>query len=74
MKIVVNRALCSGHARCFATAPQLFHLNDDGYIDTDGFAVKPGEEALARKGARACPERAIRVVEEPGAADPVRNP
>jgi ferredoxin len=73
MKIAVNRVLCCGHARCNATAPTLFHLTDDGYIDTDGFDVKPGDEALARKGARACPERAIRVVDEPG-DPPKENP
>lgn len=64
MKIIVKRALCSGHARCASVAPELFRLNDDGYIDMDDFDVPPGQEELARKGARACPERALRVAKE----------
>ena len=66
MKITVNQTLCSGHARCAAVAPELYELNDDGYV---GFAEKdvpPGLEAQARRGARACPERAITVVEDTG--------
>jgi ferredoxin len=63
MKILVDRTRCSGHARCNAIAPKLFPLNDDGYIDTDGFDVAPDDEALARRGARACPEQALKVVD-----------
>lgn len=70
MKIIVKRALCSGHARCASVAPELFQLNDDGYIDMDDFEVPPGQEELARRGARACPERALRVAkEEEGSSD-----
>lgn len=64
MKIIVKRSLCSGHARCASVASDLFRLNDDGYIDMDDFEVPPGQEELARKGARACPERALRVAKE----------
>ena len=62
MKIVIDRARCVGHARCASVAPELFALNDDGYIVTDGFDVPAGREALASRGARACPERIITVV------------
>jgi ferredoxin len=61
VRIIVKRPLCSGHARCASVAPEIFRLNDDGYIDMDDFDVEPGKEALARQGARACPERALRV-------------
>lgn len=63
MKIRINKAACVGHARCAAIAPELFVLNDDGYIAVTEIDVPPGQEALARRGARACPERII-VVEE----------
>lgn len=68
MKIIVKRPLCSGHARCASVAPEIFRLNDDGYIDMDDFEVEAGKEALARQGARACPERALRVAREDDAA------
>jgi ferredoxin len=64
MKIKIDRASCTGNARCWAIAPDLYPLNDEGYIDSDGFEVPPGKEDLARRGARACPERVIEVVEE----------
>jgi ferredoxin len=61
MRILVKRNLCSGHARCASVAPDLFRLTDEGYIDVEDFDVPPGLEELARRGARACPERALRV-------------
>ena len=64
MKITIDRAHCVGHARCAAIAPDLYVLDAEGYIAIDGFDVPEGQEALAQRGARACPERVIKVVEE----------
>ena len=64
MKIRINKAGCVGHARCAAVAPDLFPLDDDGYIPVEEIEVPEGQEALARRGARACPERIISVVED----------
>jgi ferredoxin len=44
-------------------APELFPLDDDGYIAVEEIDVPVGMEELARRGARACPERII-VIEE----------
>lgn len=68
MKIIVNSKACAGHARCNHVAPELYLLDDNGYITSDGFKVEPGQEELARRGARACPERIIQAVEDPEAA------
>lgn len=64
MKIRIDKSRCVGNARCWALAPDLYPLDDDGYIATDGFDVPPGEEVLARRAARACPERVIEIIEE----------
>jgi ferredoxin len=64
MKIRINKAGCVGHARCAAIAPELFTLDDDGYIAVTEIDVPPGQEALARRGARACPERIITVEDD----------
>jgi ferredoxin len=69
MKIKIDRARCVGHARCAIVAAELYPLDDSGYIDTDGFDVPEGQEALARRGARSCPERIIEVIATQG--DPV---
>ncbi len=64
MKIRIDKARCTGNARCWAIAPELYLLNDEGYISIEGFDVPAGQEAQARRGARACPERVIEVIEE----------
>ena len=65
MRVKIDAALCSGHGRCLKYAPDVFQ------IDADGFNAQRGEEfdvpddlseALAR-GIKACPERAIAIVE-----------
>ena len=63
MKIRIDKAQCVGNARCHAVAAHLYPLDDEGYVASEGFEVPVGEEALARRGARACPERIIHVVE-----------
>jgi ferredoxin len=66
MKIRIERAHCVGNARCAAVAGELYPLDDDGYVDSEGFDVGAGDELLAKTGARACPERIIFVVEDDG--------
>jgi len=63
-RIKVDRSRCVGHARCAAVAPALFKLDSEGYIATDGFPLDKNDEALARRAARACPERIITFEQE----------
>lgn len=67
MKIRINKSACVGNARCAAISPELFPLDDDGYIAVEEVEVPAGMEQLARRGARACPEKII-VIEEDDAA------
>jgi ferredoxin len=64
MKIKANTNRCSGHARCAAVAPEIFNLDDDGYIGFTEKDITAGELALARRGVRACPERALTLIED----------
>ena len=66
MRIRIERAACVGNARCQAVAGELYPLDEDGYIATDGFDVADDMAKPARNGARACPERIIFVVEDDG--------
>jgi ferredoxin len=59
MKIKADNHLCSGHARCAAVAPDIFTLTDDGYIGFTEKTITPDQLAQARRGVRACPERAL---------------
>ncbi|WP_448646237.1 ferredoxin [Pseudomonas mohnii] len=65
MKVVIDQPGCVGHARCHNVAPTLYPLDDNGYIASSGFNVPEGQEGLAQRGARACPERVIEVRDAP---------
>jgi ferredoxin len=65
MKIRIDKASCVGNARCAAVAPELFPLDENGYIQVDEIEVPPGMEEAARRGAAACPERIILIEEDP---------
>ena len=64
LRIRIDRTGCVGNARCQAVAGDLYPLDDEGYIATDGFDVASGQEEPARRGARACPERIIFVEDD----------
>jgi ferredoxin len=64
MKIRIDKAACVGNARSAAVAPELFPLDENGYIQVEEISVPAGQEQLARRGARACPERIILVEED----------
>jgi ferredoxin len=64
MKIRVVPGRCTGHARCAAVAPEIYKLDDDGYIAMEETQVDVADQALAQRGARACPERAIEIIED----------
>lgn len=64
LKVRIARSQCVGNARCHAVAEQLYPLNDEGYVAIDSFEVGSGDEVLARRGARACPERIISVIDD----------
>jgi len=63
MKIRIKKEACVGHARCAAVAEEIYPLDENGYIAVEEIDVPPGNEGLARRGARACPERIITVEE-----------
>jgi len=64
VRILVDKARCQGHAQCAALAPDLFVLDDLGYLALADVEVADDDASTARQGARACPERAITIVEE----------
>jgi len=64
MKVVVDADRCQGHARCLAEGPDVYELNDDGYNTQDVEDVAPALQDQARRGALACPELALTVVED----------
>ncbi|WP_202842564.1 ferredoxin [Luteimonas saliphila] len=69
MKVRVEHLRCQGHARCHALAPDLFDLDDSGYVRPGDIVVPAGQEALAQRAVRACPERALAIEAGDAAAE-----
>ena len=61
MRLHVDNSKCQGHARCNALAPEVFDLDDLGYVSTPSGEVSAALEDKARAGAGACPEQALSV-------------
>lgn len=66
MRVTVDDAVCTGHGRCYALAPEVFGPDDFGRCE---IRVPEGQvpaelEAAARLGAEGCPEHAIDLSEE----------
>ena len=62
MKIHVDPALCQGHNRCAALAPDLFDLDDDGYSSAAGDGTVPADRVdVAGLAVDNCPEQAITI-------------
>ena len=65
MKIEFAPDRCVGHGQCYATAPELWEPDDEGYSKPKFESeVPPGLEEKARLSANMCPEYAITIVEE----------
>ena len=63
MRVHVDVEKCTGHARCWSLAPEVYELDELGYNVTPLTEVAPEHEEGARKGALACPELAITIEE-----------
>ncbi len=76
MRVHIDGETCTGHGRCAKYAPNVFRLDEiDGYNADRGttITVPEGEEKNATMGRKACPERAITVVDEAGSDGPSRE-
>ncbi len=64
MKLVVDRHLCEGNARCSETAPELFEVRDDdkSYVRMESPSGKLIDKA--RLAVRLCPRQAISIIED----------
>jgi ferredoxin len=64
MKVSIDHNVCVGHGLCFMTAPKVYRDDEEGFGQVIGDGEVSEEHATeARLGARACPERAISVIE-----------
>ena len=64
-KVKVDSEKCQGHNRCYAMAPGMFKVDEEGYATPrgDGALDTDDKVALAEKAVINCPEIAIYIVE-----------
>jgi ferredoxin len=57
----VDASRCTGHGRCYATAPALLSDDDEGFVTLRGGSLEVAGDQLpdAEEAVGACPERAI---------------
>ncbi len=65
MRLKIDEVLCSGHGRCWKYAPDVFPIDDDGFNLLRGSIIEipADQEEAATKGMKACPERAITMID-----------
>lgn len=65
MKVSVDSDICQGHGRCYTLAPEVFEDDAAGYpVVKAEEASDPALQEAARRAAGACPESAIRLLED----------
>lgn len=64
VKVRVHPGLCQGHRLCHRFAPEVYPLDEEGYIDLHLVDVPPELEGAAELGARVCPAGVITIIRE----------
>jgi ferredoxin len=62
MKVVVDRAKCTGLGICESLAPDFFEVDDNGELVQRQEEVGPEELAAVEEAVRGCPTEALRIV------------
>ena len=63
LRVKAHPGLCNGCGNCKRWAPDVYSLDEDGYIDLHLLEVPAELEDQARLGAQVCPEGAITLIE-----------
>ena len=63
LKVVINKPACCGYGVCAEICPEVYKLDEHGMVFVEDEIVPVGMEALAREGADACPQSALKIVE-----------
>jgi ferredoxin len=59
MKVRIDESRCTGHGRCYATAPDVFDCDDRGYGVAPSDPIRDDLVAQARLAEQNCPESAV---------------
>jgi ferredoxin len=65
LRVIADRSACCGYGVCAEICPEIFQVDDIGIVSLITDIVPEGLEVKAKEGASACPQSALKVVEEP---------
>jgi ferredoxin len=60
-EVRIERERCTGHARCHAVAPELFPIDELGFVEIDSRPLLDADLVPATAASDVCPELAITV-------------
>ena len=64
MRVTIDTEQCTGHGRCYTVVPTLFEDDEGGHGQARyGGVIADGQVPDAERAVRACPEKAIAIVE-----------
>lgn len=61
-KVVINKPACCGYGVCAEICPDVYKLDENGMVYVENEIVPDGMEVLAKEGADACPQSALKLV------------
>ena len=61
LRVVANRSACCGYGICAEICPEIFGVDDNGFVVLKVETVPQGLEDRAREGVQACPQSALAV-------------
>lgn len=62
LKVVINKPACCGYGVCAEICPEVYKLDEDGFVYVENEIVPKELEDRAREGADACPQSALSIV------------
>lgn len=62
LKVVINKPACCGYGVCAEICPEVYKLDENGFVYVESAIVPKELEEKAREGADACPQFALSVV------------
>jgi ferredoxin len=64
MRIQTDHSKCTGNGLCAGTAPTVFDVSEDGYVEVLQDVPAADLEAVVRRAAINCPTRAIALIDD----------
>jgi len=61
MRVEADFDRCEGHGVCMATLPEIFQVDDEGYLNLLTEDVRSDQDALVRLAVERCPTRALKL-------------